>query len=88
MLYNGPKSGLKSITGRAENPEEESVKGKTKTGKVGPKYVELLEERVEELKEDKARLQEKVDNLEQRLLPPEKKQGSVLNRFLNWLSGK
>jgi len=71
-----------------ESPEEESVKEEEKPDKVSPKYVELLEERVEELKEDKARLQEKVETLEQRLLPPEKKSGNVLDRFLNWLSGK
>ena len=33
--------------------------------------MELLEQRVEELKKDKYRLQEKVDNLEQRLITGE-----------------
>jgi len=42
----------------------------------------------EELKEDKERLQRKVDNLENRLLPPEEGRESIFNRFLNWLSGK
>ena len=54
-----------------ENPEEESVKEKAKPDKVNSKYVELLEQRVEELKEDKYRLQEKVDTLEQRLITGE-----------------
>jgi len=71
-----------------ESPEEESVKEEEKPDKVNSKYVELLEQRVEELKEDKYRLQEKVDNLENRLLPPEKEKKSTFERFLSWLSGK
>jgi len=67
-----------------ENPEEESVEGKAKPDKVSPKYVELLEQRVEELKEDKARLQEKVDSLENRLLPPEGERRSLFQRFWEW----
>jgi len=63
------KSAQSQLLEEVKSPEEESVKGKAKSDKVGPKYVELLEQRVEELKEDKARLQEKVDTFEQQLLP-------------------
>jgi len=72
------KSAQNQLLKEVKNPEEESKKIKVKSDKIGPKYVELLEQRVEELKEDKYRLQEKVDNLEQRLIKgevEEKKEG-------------
>ena len=65
------KSAQSQLLEEVKSPEEESTSERAKPDKVSPKYVELLEERVEELKEDKARLQNKVDTLEQRLITGE-----------------
>jgi len=43
-----------------------------------------MEKRIKELQKDKERLQEKVDTLEERLLPPGERKSPV-QRFWNWL---
>ncbi|MCF8012587.1 MAG: hypothetical protein K9L56_15055 [Clostridiales bacterium] len=78
------KAAQSQLLEEVKSTEEESVKGKAKSDKISPKYVDLLEKRVKELKEDKARLQEKVDSLENRLLPPEREQKSPFQRFWEW----
>lgn len=84
----GLKAAQSQLLEEVQSPEEEGAKGKAKSDKINPKYVELLEERVEELREDKSRLQEKVDNLENRLLPPEEGRKGFFSQLLDWLSGK
>ncbi len=89
------KEASKQIISEVQRPEEESTSGSVKVDQANSKYVELLEQRVEELKEDKTRLQAKVDNLENRLLPPEEekeednfKDLSLVQLVKKWLTTK
>lgn len=78
------KNASKQIITEIEKPQEKGNLGDIKTSEGSSKYTKSLEERVEELKTDKERLQKKVDSLEQRLLPP-KKSDSAFQRFRQWL---
>lgn len=75
------KSAQSQLLEEVQRPEEESTQGNVKTDKISPKYVELLEQRVEELKQDKARLQDKVDSLEQRLITGEVEEENGKDEF-------
>lgn len=80
------KEGIKDSSKEEKQEEENEAKVSGKPDKVNLKYLKLLEERVEELKEDKARLQKKVDEYENKLLPSGKEeQKGHLTRLLDWL---
>lgn len=80
------KSSLETITKDLESSESPEVSQQNVKSPENSEVVELLKERVTELKEDKKRLEDKVDTLEQHLLTGEVDQNkSPFQRFWNWL---
>nr|AGF93129.1 hypothetical protein FLSS-17_0037 [uncultured organism] len=81
MEVNSALEQVKEELTAKETSKDVDIKKETEDSK----YVSLLEERVEELKQDKKRLQEKVDDMERRLLPSgpgERK--SLMERIREW----
>ena len=77
----------KELENRGSKGNKQDVnRAKRGTNGTDRKYVDLLEERVRELKEDKKRLQVKVDQLEERLLPPpQESRRGFLEKFFDLL---
>jgi DNA-binding transcriptional MerR regulator len=85
MEVNSALEQVKEELTAEETSEDVDIKRETEESK----YVSLLEERVEELKKDKKRLQEKVDDMERRLLPKSEEESKeskgFMERLVEWL---
>jgi len=87
------QNGVETIMADLDNHHEEKNTNTTKSDKPNsyPEQIELLQDQIRELREDKKYLRQKLDEKErqiQQLLPAAKKEReNPLNRLFAWISG-